>query len=51
MARFQKGQGTLATLTSDSTLYSETTATPVELRPLIADNRVNPRASFRISVF
>jgi len=51
MTRIQKGQGTLARLTTDSTLYTETTATLAELRALIADIRVNPRKYFRFSVF
>ncbi len=51
MSRLQRGQGTLAKLTMDSTLYVETTAAVSELRALIADIRVNPRKYFRFSVF
>lgn len=51
MTRIQKGQGTLARLTSDSTRYTETTATLVELGTLIADVRVSPRKYVRFSVF
>ncbi len=51
MARLQMGQGTLGMLTTDSTLYNETTATMVELRKLIADIQVNPRKYFKFSVF
>lgn len=51
MTRIQRGQGTLAKLTMDSTLYVETTAAVSELRALIADIRLNPRKYFRFSVF
>lgn len=51
MTRLQSGQGTLALLSSDSTLYRETTATVQELRSLLADIRLNPRKYFRFSVF
>jgi phospholipid/cholesterol/gamma-HCH transport system substrate-binding protein len=51
MIRLQRGEGTLALLTTDSTLYRETTATVIELRSLLADIRVNPRKYFRFSVF
>ena len=51
MARLAAGRGTLGMLSSDSTLYRETTATIVELRKLIADIQVNPRKYFKFSVF
>ncbi|HEX9892384.1 MAG TPA: MlaD family protein, partial [Gemmatimonadales bacterium] len=51
MIRLQRGQGTFAKLTTDSTLYVETTAAITELRSLIADIRINPRKYFRFSVF
>jgi len=47
----QQGQGTLGLLTSDSTLYRETTKTVVQLRTLLADIQANPRRYFRFSVF
>ena len=51
MTRLQKGQGTIGKLTSDTTLYSETTETVKELRKLIADIQANPRKYFKFSVF
>lgn len=51
MGRLAAGRGTLGMLSSDSTLYRETTATIVELRKLIADIQANPRKYFKFSVF
>ena len=51
MGRLAAGRGTLGMLSSDSTLYRETTATVVELRKLIADIQANPRKYFKFSVF
>jgi phospholipid/cholesterol/gamma-HCH transport system substrate-binding protein len=51
LTRLQQGQGTLGLLTSDSTLYRETTKTVVQLRTLLADIQANPRRYFRFSVF
>ena len=51
LSRLQQGQGTLGLLTSDSTLYRETTKTVVQLRTLLADIQANPRRYFRFSVF
>lgn len=51
MNRLAQGRGTLGMLSSDSTLYRETTATIVELRKLIADIQANPRKYFKFSVF
>ena len=51
MGRLAAGRGTLGMLSSDSTLYKETTATIVELRKLIADIQANPRKYFKFSVF
>jgi phospholipid/cholesterol/gamma-HCH transport system substrate-binding protein len=51
LTRLQRGEGTLGLMTSDSTLYRETTKTVVQLRTLLADIQVNPRRYFRFSVF
>jgi len=51
LMRMQSGQGTLGMLTSDSTLYRETTATVVQLRQLLTDIQANPRRYFKFSVF
>lgn len=51
MSRLQKGQGTIGKLTTDSTLYNETTETVKQLRQLIADIQANPRKYFKFSVF
>ena len=51
MNRLAEGRGTLGMLSSDSTLYRETTATIVELRKLSADIQANPRQYFTFSVF
>lgn len=51
MTRLQHGQGTLSLLTTDSTLYRESTETVIALRKLLADIQANPRRYFRFSVF
>lgn len=51
LTRMESGRGTLGMLSSDSTLYRETTATVQELRKLLADIQTNPRKYFRFSVF
>ncbi len=51
LTRLQRGEGTLGLMTSDSTLYRETTRTVVQLRTLLADIQANPRRYFRFSVF
>lgn len=51
LRRMQSGQGTLGLLTSDSTLYRETTLTVVQLRQLLTDIQANPRKYFKFSVF
>jgi phospholipid/cholesterol/gamma-HCH transport system substrate-binding protein len=51
LMRMQSGRGTLGMLTSDSTLYRETTATVVQLRQLLTDIQANPRRYFKFSVF
>jgi phospholipid/cholesterol/gamma-HCH transport system substrate-binding protein len=51
LRRMQSGEGTLGLLTSDSTLYRETTATVVQLRQLLTDIQANPRKYFKFSVF
>lgn len=51
LTRMESGRGTLGMLSSDSTLYRETTATVQELRSLLADIKANPRKYFRFSVF
>ena len=51
LTQAQSGRGTLGMLTSDSTLYQETTLTVIELRKLIADIQANPRRYFKFSVF
>jgi hypothetical protein len=50
MTRIQKGQGTLARLTTDSILDTGTTATLAALRALVAGIPVNPRKYFRFRV-
>ncbi len=51
LTRMESGRGTLGLLSSDSTLYRETTATVQTLRALLADIQANPRKYFRFSVF
>jgi phospholipid/cholesterol/gamma-HCH transport system substrate-binding protein len=49
--RMQSGQGTLGLMTTDSTLYRETTLTVMQMRQLLTDIQANPRKYFKFSVF
>ena len=51
MTRVRDGRGTLSLLSSDSTLYLETTRTLADLRALLADIKANPRRYLKFSVF
>jgi phospholipid/cholesterol/gamma-HCH transport system substrate-binding protein len=51
MSRIVNRTGTLGLLVSDSTLYSETTLTMIQLRQLLSDIQANPRRYFSFSVF
>lgn len=51
ITRMQSGEGTLGKLTTDSTLYRETTAAVIQLRVLLEDIKANPRRYFTFSVF
>lgn len=51
MSRIVNRTGTLGLLVSDSTLYSETTLTMIQLRQLLSDIQANPRKYFSFSVF
>jgi hypothetical protein len=51
MTRLQAGRGTFGLLTSDSSLYLETTKTMVQFRALLTEIQANPRKYIKISVF
>jgi phospholipid/cholesterol/gamma-HCH transport system substrate-binding protein len=51
MSRLQTGSGTIGLLTSDSSLYLETTKTVVEFRQLIKAIEADPKKYLKISVF
>jgi phospholipid/cholesterol/gamma-HCH transport system substrate-binding protein len=51
MTRLQAGNGTFGMLTSDSTLYLETTKTVIQFRELLTDIQANPKKYLKISVF
>jgi phospholipid/cholesterol/gamma-HCH transport system substrate-binding protein len=51
MTRLQSGNGTIGMLTSDSTLYRETTKTVIQFRELLADIQAHPMKYIKISVF
>jgi phospholipid/cholesterol/gamma-HCH transport system substrate-binding protein len=51
MSRIANRSGTLGLLISDSTLYTETALTMIQLRQLMADIQANPRKYFSFSVF
>lgn len=51
MQRIQAGQGTLGMLTTDSSLYRETTMTMRQMRQLLTDIQAHPRKYIKISVF
>jgi phospholipid/cholesterol/gamma-HCH transport system substrate-binding protein len=50
-AKLKAGNGTLGLLTSDSTLYQETTRTVIQFRQLLTDIQANPKKYLKISVF
>ena len=51
MTRLQSGTGTIGLLTSDSSLYLETTRTVVQFRELIKAIEADPKKYLKISVF
>ncbi len=51
MTKLQAGNGTFGMLTSDSTLYQETTKTVIQFRELLADIKAHPQKYLKISVF
>jgi phospholipid/cholesterol/gamma-HCH transport system substrate-binding protein len=51
MTKLQAGNGTFGMLTSDSTLYRETTRTVIQFRELLADIKAHPKKYIKISVF
>jgi phospholipid/cholesterol/gamma-HCH transport system substrate-binding protein len=51
MTKLQAGNGTFGMLTSDSTLYHETTKTVIQFRQLLTDIQANPKKYLKISVF
>jgi len=51
MTKLQAGNGTFGMLTSDSTLYLETTKTVIQFRELLTDIQANPKKYLKISVF
>jgi phospholipid/cholesterol/gamma-HCH transport system substrate-binding protein len=51
MTRLQSGNGTIAMLASDSTLYRETTKTVIQFRELLTDIQAHPKKYLKISVF
>ena len=51
MTKLQAGTGTFGMLTSDSTLYLETTRTVVQFRELLTDIQAHPKKYLKISVF
>jgi phospholipid/cholesterol/gamma-HCH transport system substrate-binding protein len=51
MTKLQSGNGTFGMLTSDSTLYRETTKTVIQFRELLADIQAHPKKYLKISVF
>jgi phospholipid/cholesterol/gamma-HCH transport system substrate-binding protein len=51
MTKLQAGNGTIGLLTSDSTLYHETTKTVIQFRELLADIKTHPQKYLKISVF
>jgi phospholipid/cholesterol/gamma-HCH transport system substrate-binding protein len=51
MTKLQAGNGTFGMLTSDSTLYLETTRTVVQFRELLTDIQAHPKKYLKISVF
>jgi phospholipid/cholesterol/gamma-HCH transport system substrate-binding protein len=51
LARLQSREGSFGRLTTDTTLYVETTRAVVELRALLADVKANPKRYFKVSVF
>ena len=51
MSKLQAGNGTFGMLTSDSTLYLETTKTVIQFRELLADIQAHPQRYLKISVF
>ena len=51
MTKLQAGNGTFGMLTSDSTLYLETTRTVVQFRELLADIQAHPKKYLKSSVF
>jgi phospholipid/cholesterol/gamma-HCH transport system substrate-binding protein len=51
MTKLQAGNGTLGMLTSDSTLYHETTKTVIQFRELLTDIQAHPKKYLKISVF
>jgi phospholipid/cholesterol/gamma-HCH transport system substrate-binding protein len=51
MTKLQAGNGTFGMLTSDSTLYHETTKTVIQFRELLADIQAHPNKYLKISVF
>jgi uncharacterized protein YoxC len=51
MTKLQAGNGTIGLLTSDSTLYHETTKTVIQFRQLLTDIQADPKKYLKISVF
>jgi hypothetical protein len=51
MTKLQRGNGTFGMLTSDSTLYHETTKTVIQFRELLAAIQADPKKYLKISVF
>jgi phospholipid/cholesterol/gamma-HCH transport system substrate-binding protein len=51
MTKLQAGNGTIGMLTSDSTLYRETTRTVIQFRELLTDIQAHPKKYLKISVF
>jgi phospholipid/cholesterol/gamma-HCH transport system substrate-binding protein len=51
MTKLQAGNGTFGMLTSDSTLYHETTKTVIQFRELLTDIQAHPKKYLKISVF
>lgn len=51
MTKLQTGNGTIGMLTSDSTLYHETTKTVIQFRQLLTDIQADPKKYLKISVF
>jgi phospholipid/cholesterol/gamma-HCH transport system substrate-binding protein len=51
MTKLQAGNGTIGLLSSDSTLYYETTKTVIQFRQLLTDIQADPKKYLKISVF